>query len=169
MTTNTSEEELLAQQFLDALPIYGEWTRTITRHDGTVERKVIRNIVTKDGLNHLASRAVADTGSKYGWLGVGTADYTPHINSQSIGEASRKAAAIIGSSRELIVAAPRGDGRLGHVHLTQDGRRRQSPDGGDGSLPERRQRRGHSARQQRLPASRVQDSRRLAQYHELTS
>lgn len=103
MKTDICKEEQIAQAFLSGFPVCGTFIRTVTRHDGSVERKVIPNIVTADGLNHLASRAVADTGSKYGWLAVGTGDYTPHINSQYIGESNRKVAAVVGSSKELIV------------------------------------------------------------------
>ena len=59
--------------------------------------------MTKDGLNNLASRGVSDAGSKYNWLAIGTANYTPHINSQEILECHRKVAALISASAELIV------------------------------------------------------------------
>lgn len=103
MKTSISEEALV-QQFLSGIAVRGTFIRTITRANGDVDRRALPNIVTASGLNHLASRAIADTGSKYGWIGVGTANYTPHINSQSIGESSRKVAALISNSRELIVA-----------------------------------------------------------------
>jgi len=82
----------------------GTFIRTITRANGEISRKAIPNIVTADGLNLLASRGIADTGSKCGWIGVGTENYTPHINSQDFGESDRKVAALISSSKELIVA-----------------------------------------------------------------
>ena len=97
-------ERETAEEFLSHLGLKGTFIRTVIRHDGEIDRKAVPNIVTASGLNHLASRAVADTGSKYGWIAVGTANYTPHINSQSILECSRKAAALISSSAELIVA-----------------------------------------------------------------
>lgn len=103
MKTSISEENLV-QQFLSGVAMQGTIVRTITRGNGDVDRRALPNVVTALGLNHLASRAIADTGSRYGWIGVGTANYTPHINSQSIGESSRKAAALISNSRELIVA-----------------------------------------------------------------
>lgn len=93
----------LVEEFVDGLSARGTFIRTIIRDNGEVDRKALPNIVTALGLDHLASRAVADTGSKYGWLAVGTANYTPHINSQEILECDRKAAAVIGASRELIV------------------------------------------------------------------
>ena len=100
MERNINKEAQIVSDFLSA---QGTFVRTITRVNGEYERKALPNIVTALGLDHLASRAVADTGSKYGWLAVGTANYTPHINSQEILECDRKAAAVIGASRELIV------------------------------------------------------------------
>lgn len=99
MKKNISESQI-AQQFL---AIQGTFVRTITRANGDVDRKVMPNIVTADGLNLLASRAIADSSSKFNWLGIGTENYTPHINSQTFGESSRKQAALISSSAELIV------------------------------------------------------------------
>ena len=87
----------------DFLGLQGTFVRTITRANGEVDRKVLPNVVTADGLNNLASRGVVDTSSKYGWLAIGTANYTPHINSQEILECDRKVAAVIGASKELIV------------------------------------------------------------------
>lgn len=101
MKPNTDELDIV-QQFLSRAPVRGTFIRTITRADGEVERKRIPNVVTAEGLNNLASRAIADTSSKYNWLAVGSADYTPHINSQYIAESSRKQAAVIGSSKEVI-------------------------------------------------------------------
>lgn len=100
MKKGISEKEI-AQNFL---AVNGTFIRTITRANGDVDRKVIPNVVTADGLNHLANRAISDAGSIYGWVAIGTADYTAHINSQEILECDRKAAAIIGNSYELLVA-----------------------------------------------------------------
>lgn len=102
MRKNISEREI-AEGFLSGVPVRGTFVRTITRFNGEIDRKVLPNIVTADGLNHLAYRAWSDAGSKYNWLAIGTADYTPHINSQEILECSRKQAAVIGNSYELIV------------------------------------------------------------------
>ena len=97
-------EAQIAHDFLQSqMPLQGTFVRTITRANGEVDRKVLPNIVTADGLNHLANRAISDAGSKYNWLAIGTADYTPHINSQEILECDRKAGAIVGNSYELIV------------------------------------------------------------------
>ena len=103
MKTNISEREV-AQGFLESsLAVRGTFIRTVYRANGDVERKVIPNVVTADGLNNLANRAIADGSSKYNWLAIGTANYTPHINSQEILETGRKVAALISSSKELIV------------------------------------------------------------------
>lgn len=103
MERNTTEKTI-AEGFLSGVAMKGTFIRTVTRENGELERKAIPNIVTASGLNNLASRGIADTGSKYNWLAIGTANYTPHINSQTILECSRKQAALISSSKELIVA-----------------------------------------------------------------
>jgi hypothetical protein len=101
----TRKESQVADDFLRSqFDLKGTFIATVTRDNGEIERRAIPNIVTAQGLNNLANRAIADTGSKYNWIGVGTQNYTPHINSQSIGESDRKQAALISSSAELIVA-----------------------------------------------------------------
>jgi hypothetical protein len=98
-------EGQIAEDFLRSrTSLQGTFVRTITRDSGEIDRKVLPNIVTVDGLNNLANRAVSDAGSKYNWIAIGSADYSPHINSQEILEVSRKQAALISSSAELIVA-----------------------------------------------------------------
>jgi hypothetical protein len=103
MGQNTTERDIV-EGFLNSVSLKGTFIRTITRASGEFERKAIPNIVTADGLNLRAARGVVDTSSKFGWIGVGTENYTPHINSQSFGESNRKVAALISSSAELIVA-----------------------------------------------------------------
>jgi len=103
MKKNISETQI-AESFLEqTFPVRGTFIRTIYRENGDVERISIPNVVTATGLNNLANRAVVDTGSRYGWLAIGTANYTPHINSQEILETGRKVAALISNSAELIV------------------------------------------------------------------
>lgn len=100
----TKTESEIVNDFMESkIGMKGTFLRTVTRHNGEIDRKAIPNIVTADGLNNLADRAVSDAGSKYNWLAIGTADYTPHINSQEILECDRKQAAVIGASYELIV------------------------------------------------------------------
>lgn len=121
MKRNISETEVVEDFFngKSSIPLQGSFVRTITRADGTVERKVLPNIVTADGLNHLANRAVSDAGSRYNWIAVGTANYTPHINSQEILEADRKQAAVMGNSYELIVAVATWGGAADSVTSVQ--------------------------------------------------
>lgn len=102
MKGNISESRIAAE-FLNSIPLRGTFVRKITRYNGEIDRKVLPNIVTADGLNNLANRAISDAGSKYNWLAIGTANYTPHINSQEILECDRKQASTIGNSYELIV------------------------------------------------------------------
>lgn len=101
--TTKTESEIVNDFMESKIGLKGTFVRTVTRHDGEISRKAIPNIVTADGLNHLADRAVSDAGSKYNWLAIGTANYTPHINSQEILECDRKQAALISASFELIV------------------------------------------------------------------
>ena len=103
-TTKTESE--IVNDFMESfLGMKGTFIKTVTRADGEVERKAIPNVVTALGLNNLSARAVADTTSKYGWIAVGTANYTPHINSQEILECDRKSASgLISASKELIIA-----------------------------------------------------------------
>ena len=103
MKKNISEGQIAEDFLRSSVPLQGTFIRTITRADGEIDRKTLPNIVTADGLNNLASRAVVDTTSKYNWLAIGTANYTPHINSQEILECDRKQAALISASFELIV------------------------------------------------------------------
>ena len=97
-------ESSIANDFLSKLGLQGTFIATVTRDNGEISRKAMPNIVTGEGLNLLASRGIADTSSRFGWIGVGTENYTPHINSQTFGEADRKVAALLSSSQELIVA-----------------------------------------------------------------
>jgi len=104
MKKNITEAQIAEDFLRSSVNIQGTFIRTVTRANGDIDRKVVPNIVTATGLNNLASRAVSDAGSKYNWIAIGTANYTPHINSQEILECDRKQAALISSSAELIVA-----------------------------------------------------------------
>ena len=53
---NKSETDIVG----DFLNMKGTFVRTVTRANGELDRKAIPNIVTAEGLNVLASRAVAD-------------------------------------------------------------------------------------------------------------
>lgn len=47
----------------DMVPVYGEWDVKVVRHDGSVEVRTFRNVVTAAGLNRIANRAVQATGT----------------------------------------------------------------------------------------------------------
>lgn len=120
MSRNTSERETL-EKFLAAVEQRGlqavladhvgphaRWRRVITRADGSVDDCIIpTNIVTKDGLNALASRGVADTTSPIGYLAIGTVTAQHSLGSvvTGFGEISRKTPSIKASSGEVIIVA----------------------------------------------------------------
>lgn len=116
-------EQQIAEEFLDqSIPIQGTFVRTITRANGEVDRKVLPNVVTALGLDHLANRAMADTGSKYNGIAIGSATHNPHINSQYIAESDRKwdtAVALAANSRELIVCVATWGGAADSVTSVQ--------------------------------------------------
>lgn len=58
--------------------VYGEWDVRVTRADGSVEEKTLRNIVTAYGMNRIANRAVQATGTTpFYCIAVGTATAAP--------------------------------------------------------------------------------------------
>lgn len=85
-----------------SVQIMGEFDIVVTRADGTVERKTLRNQVTAAGLNRLASRAVVGTSSAWAYLGVGTVTAAASLDSTNFGEVAngRKLAATVVQSRE---------------------------------------------------------------------
>lgn len=97
------------------LTVKGVWDVKIVRADGTVEERTVENIVTKDGLNRIANRAVQATGTTpFYVLAIGS--YTVGSNPASLGttyggagngfgELSRKTSNVSGAganSREWI-------------------------------------------------------------------
>ena len=95
------KERELAKGFID---IEGIWTITVHRHDGRIEREVKRNIVTANGLNAMANRVIADTTSRFGFIGIGTATtgtFSLDGDVTSFGEVDRKAPTTVTSSREI--------------------------------------------------------------------
>jgi hypothetical protein len=83
----------------------GELTATVTRYDGSVEKTVIRNLYTKDGMNRIANRAVVGaTTSVFYVLGIGSytvASNQASLGSVNFGEISRKVAATATQSKEF--------------------------------------------------------------------
>lgn len=87
----------------DHIPVIGEWDVTVTRADGSVERKTLKNVVTAAGLNRIANRAVNATGTTpFYVLGVGTVTAAGSLGSTNFGEVSRKAAATAIQSSEWV-------------------------------------------------------------------
>ena len=116
MTQDTTEREVLRKfraglaRQLDggAITVRGQWRRTITRADGTVEEAVLDNIVTKDGLNAIAELLLGDatgTNSGFRYLAIGTVTAEGSLGSvqAGLGEVSRKIGATIASSNEVAV------------------------------------------------------------------
>lgn len=111
MTPGTSERELL-NQFQDAMrssiAVHARWTRRITRANGSIDELVIpKNIVTKDGLNAIASLCFGVTGANspmfYLAIGTVTAQHSLGSTVTMFGEISRKTASIKASSSEVAV------------------------------------------------------------------
>jgi hypothetical protein len=96
------------EQIFESIMPLGGYHVKVTRANGDVEEKFIRNIVLKEGLNRIANRAVQATGtSPFYVIGVGTATATHTLSSDqpNWGEVSRKVSNVtLGSaqSREWI-------------------------------------------------------------------
>lgn len=89
----------------DTVPAVGIWDFEVTRADGTVERKRLRNIVTANGLNALALRGIGDTSSPYGFIAIGTHTNAASLGSvlADIGEVERKAASTSTTSKSTMI------------------------------------------------------------------
>lgn len=94
---------LLGRGRNDALNVRGRWMFEIMRADGSVERKVLNNIVVAVGLDAIASRIGLDTTSRFGFLAIGTVTAQPSLGSSNFGEVSRKAGSTITSSKEVFI------------------------------------------------------------------
>lgn len=112
MTQNTSDEASILAKFREALsdnaPLNVKWRNRITRADGSVEEFLIpKNIVTKDGLNALAARAIGVVTSAIGYLAIGTVTAAHSLGSTvtMFGEISRKVPSILASSNEAVIVA----------------------------------------------------------------
>lgn len=105
MTQNTISPADLVKGHKHALAIRGKWTFTITRANGDVEERVIDNIVTKDGLNAIASRVATNTTSAFAYIIIGTATAAGSLGSVQggIGEVSRKIGSTLTSSNEVAI------------------------------------------------------------------
>jgi len=84
------------------LPFGGFHVR-VTRYDGQVEEKFVRNIVLSQGLNRMANRTVQGAGtSPFHVLGVGTATAAHSLGSDqgNWGEVSRKVSNVTGAAAQ---------------------------------------------------------------------
>lgn len=102
MVKNTSNG---IPQVSDCLIPIGTFTATVIRADGSIEIKAVRNLVTKNGLNRIANRAIVGaTTSVFYVLGIGsfTSGGNPaSLGSTDFGELSRKASATQTQSKEF--------------------------------------------------------------------
>jgi hypothetical protein len=103
MGRNTSEQNVAGTLFGGGMSVQGEWHLKVYRADGSIESKVVKNIVTRMGLNHIANRALNNTTPFY-VLGVGTQTAAHSLDSTQggIGEVIRKASALSLQSREWV-------------------------------------------------------------------
>lgn len=97
--------------------ITGVWKVTVTRANGDIEEKTLKNIVVRNGLNALARHMVDLAGatgeSPFNFLGIGTISTVPTISDSDLtgavegnGSVVRKPGATLAASHEvaLIVA-----------------------------------------------------------------
>lgn len=87
------------------VPVEGVWDIEVTRANGDVECKRLKNIVTANGLNALASRGIADASSPYGFIAIGTHTNAASLGSvlADIGEVERKVGATITTSKSTLI------------------------------------------------------------------
>ncbi len=80
----------------DAMPVQGEWDIKVVRADGRIEKKTVRNVVTRVGMNRIAHRAVAGDTSPFFYIAVGTVTATHSTDSVQggLGEVKRKVSAV---------------------------------------------------------------------------
>lgn len=124
MTKQGNSERDILNGFADAMDggqggmdIHGVWKVTVTRADGSIEEKTLKNIVVRNGLNALARHVVDNGGatgeSPFNYLAIGTVSTAPDIGDSGItgavavaGGTDRKVGSDLASSHEvaLIVA-----------------------------------------------------------------
>lgn len=81
---------------LDDMSICGEWDIKIIRADGSIERKTVKNVVTRAGMNRIAHRAVAHDTSPFFYIAIGTqtAAHSSDSTQAGLGEVKRKVSAV---------------------------------------------------------------------------
>lgn len=91
------------QRVLETIMPFGGYDVEVTRADGRVEKRFVKNIVLKEGLNRIANRAVQATGTTpFAFIGVGTATAAHTLSSDqpNWGEVSRKTSNVTGASAQ---------------------------------------------------------------------
>lgn len=81
---------------LDGIAICGEWDIKVVRADGRIEKKTVKNVVTRAGMNRIAHRAVAHDTSPFFYIAIGTQTATHSSDSAqgTLGEVKRKVSAV---------------------------------------------------------------------------
>jgi len=89
----------------DFISLRGKWKFEITRADGSIEAYDSENIVTKDGLNHIANLMVTAASSPFAYIAIGTATAQGSLGSVQggLGEVDRKIGAVITTSNEVAI------------------------------------------------------------------
>lgn len=83
-------------EMIDSVAVRGEWDIKVVRADGRIERKTVKNVVTRAGLNRIAHRALAHDTSPFFYIAVGTQTAAHSLNSAqgTLGEVVRKVSAV---------------------------------------------------------------------------
>ena len=87
----------------DNIELHGTWRWTITRHDGSEEEIVIKNIMNYVGLNQVAAMLTSNAQSAFLYIAIGTVTAQPSLESNNFGEVAngRKLASLAASSHEV--------------------------------------------------------------------
>jgi hypothetical protein len=90
------------QRIADSILPFGGFQARVTRADGRVEEKFVKNIVLYPALNRIANRSVLGTSSVFYIIGVGTQTATHSLGSVQAGwgEVSRKTSNVTGASAQ---------------------------------------------------------------------
>ena len=97
--------EVVGGNRADGVQLEGVWTFEIKRADGSVETHTVRNTLTSQGLNHLASCGITSVCSPFIYMAIGTQTAASSLGSTQagMGEVSRKACSTAASSNEFII------------------------------------------------------------------
>jgi len=83
-------------EMLESISLKGEWDVKVIREDGRIERKTLKNVVTRVGMNRIAHRAMAHDTSPFFYIAIGTQTATHSTDSTQggLGEVKRKVSAV---------------------------------------------------------------------------